>query len=426
MEIFTLQEQIKHLVVKSNKLIEAKYKLTLNEQRLILLLISLIKPEDEEFKKYLINLNDLKELLNIKTNNFNTVIKETIDNLITKLIVIKEEDGELRTAWLSQAKYFYNKGCVSLSFAPDLKPYLLQLKKHFTAYHLTNVFQFKSNYSIRIYELLLKEYNFHRRQKNLFIFKLSELKEQLGIKTIEYNQIVHFKSRILNPAYEELKEKSDLYFEYECIKTGRAITDIQFAILIKETKTETGNKKAIDDVINITPKIIREIKQGDDEITKKLKSWGTIKIDRIREKHSDEVLLNAFDYIDFEVEKKRKENKEPIKNLGAYFVKILPNAGEPFEFTKDYNEFIKRKEESAKQKAKQKEEQERQQKAEEIKRQQREEENNKINAKIEDLKLNYPEEWEAVEKEVRDKVSSELKPPTLDKEEKEIIKSNNK
>lgn len=46
----------------------------------------------------------------------------------------------------------------------------------------------------------------------------------------------------------------------------------------------------------------------------------------------------------------------------------------------------------------------------------------KISKKIEDLQLNSPEEWEAVEKEVGKRVNSELKPPKQDKEEKAIVK----
>ena len=397
------------IVVKSNKLIESKYKSTLNEQRIILLLISSIKPEDDEFQEYIINLNDLKKMLDITTNDFNRQIKETLDSLITKLIVIKEEDGDLRTSWLSQAKYFDNEGEVALSFAPRLKPHLLQLKSYFTAYELDKVIKFKGVYSIRIYELLVKDYNFYRKEKNVFIYSIADLKEKLGINKDEYSQIVEFKRRVLDSAQKELKEKSDLFFDYECIKTKRTITDIKFTI---KTKIKIVNKEIID----ITPSQIEEkIKSDGDEITKKLKSWGTIKIDEIRAKHSDEVILDAFKYIEFEILKKKKAGKESIRNLGAYFIKILPKAGSPFEFTKDYLDYVIKEEQIKNQKQ---EEENRRKEGERIK----EILDKKVSEKIEDLKKNSPEEWEEIEKEVRDKVSSEVKPPKQDKEEREFIK----
>ncbi len=37
--------------------------------------------------------------------------------------------------------------------------------------------------------------------------------------------------RVLNPAYKELKEKGDYYFEYELIKTGKKVISLNFQIL---------------------------------------------------------------------------------------------------------------------------------------------------------------------------------------------------
>jgi len=39
------------------------------------------------------------------------------------------------------------------------------------------------------------------------------------------------KKRSLNPAYKELKEKGDYYFEYELIKTGKKVISLNFQIL---------------------------------------------------------------------------------------------------------------------------------------------------------------------------------------------------
>ena len=44
------------LIRKSNFLIEASYKLSLVEQRIVMVLASMIKQEDDEFKKYLLKI----------------------------------------------------------------------------------------------------------------------------------------------------------------------------------------------------------------------------------------------------------------------------------------------------------------------------------------------------------------------------------
>ncbi len=38
------------VVTQSNKLVEAKFSLTIQEQRLVLVMISMISPEDKDFK----------------------------------------------------------------------------------------------------------------------------------------------------------------------------------------------------------------------------------------------------------------------------------------------------------------------------------------------------------------------------------------
>jgi len=45
-----------------------------------------------------------------------------------------------------------------------------------------------------------------------------------------YQVFSNFKKRVLNPAYKELKEKGDYYFEYELIKTGKKVISLNFQI----------------------------------------------------------------------------------------------------------------------------------------------------------------------------------------------------
>jgi len=53
-------------VTQSNDLITAQYKLSLNEQKIILCLISLIQPSDTDFKKYKLRVRDLIDILDTK------------------------------------------------------------------------------------------------------------------------------------------------------------------------------------------------------------------------------------------------------------------------------------------------------------------------------------------------------------------------
>ncbi len=51
-----------------------------------------------------------------------------------------------------------------------------------------------------------------------------------------YQVFSNFKKRVLNPAYKELKEKGDYYFEYELIKTGKKVISLNFQMCQKMGK----------------------------------------------------------------------------------------------------------------------------------------------------------------------------------------------
>ncbi|MDP2364071.1 MAG: replication initiation protein, partial [Ignavibacteria bacterium] len=141
------------LVVKSNFLIEASYKLSAPEQRVILFLVSMINPDDEEFREYVFPIKKFAEMAGLKHKQEYAQTEEITKSLIGRVFTIHSPTGKLQISWLSSAEYQDGKGAVSLKFDSKLKPFLLQLKERFTKYHIEQVMHLKSSYSIRIYEL---------------------------------------------------------------------------------------------------------------------------------------------------------------------------------------------------------------------------------------------------------------------------------
>ena len=136
----------KQLVVKSNYLIEASYKLTTQEQRIVLVLAAMVKPEDEDFQPYRVRVQDFNALLEVKNQAAYTEAKQITKKLLERVIIIKDliSNTELQIGWLSSAEYLEGSGYVELEFSPKLKPYLLNLKQRFTQYQLKNVIKLKS------------------------------------------------------------------------------------------------------------------------------------------------------------------------------------------------------------------------------------------------------------------------------------------
>ncbi|KZR59330.1 replication initiation protein [Bacillus badius] len=221
------------IVVKSNQLIEAKYKLSIREQKIILYLTSKIDVNDEEFKMYRLSIKNFCEMMGLKGSPKYTEIKDITDGLQKKLLKIKKDGKTYSVAWLSLVVYNENEGSIDMRFDPFLKPFLLQLKKEFTQFELKNVLNLKSGNSIRLYELLKQYLAIGERQ-----ISISELKEFMGIGKDGYKKYADFKRKVILVAEKEINEKTDITISFKEIKKSRSVVSLKFIIKSKKEAIE--------------------------------------------------------------------------------------------------------------------------------------------------------------------------------------------
>lgn len=148
---------VENYVVKSNKLIEAKGKMTALEQKIFATLISKITISDEDFRKYEFNIRQFIELSGSNETKIYNDIHTAARRLMNNIITVETEKTVVTTALISFVETPKGQGVVKITFHPFLKPYLLDLKERFTQYQLKNVLKLKGSHSIKIYELL-KQY----------------------------------------------------------------------------------------------------------------------------------------------------------------------------------------------------------------------------------------------------------------------------
>ncbi|MEQ6378628.1 replication initiation protein [Bacillaceae bacterium S4-13-56] len=246
-----------HLVTQSNDLVEARHThpLSAREQKIVLTFVSMIQPEDEDFQKYEMYIKDFHEMLGLEGREHYTQIKDIVKNLMSKVIEIPYPNGDYLLAnWTSSVKYKAGEGRIEFTFAPELKPYLLQLKRAFTSYRLSNILSLKSAYSIRLYELMKKWQHLGKWE-----ITLESLKEKLGISKGQYKQYGHLKSRIIVPSLQELNEKTDIQVTFKEIRKGRKVDKIEFAIKhlkdkeirLEEPKKENYDQELFEDLNDI-------------------------------------------------------------------------------------------------------------------------------------------------------------------------------
>lgn len=234
-----------YLVTKSNYFImNSSYDLSLEEQKLILTLASMVQPDDEDFKPYKFRINDFIELLGVETQTKYTEVPKITKNLMKKVFEVEENDTLVQTSWLSSATYKKGTGMVELEFSPKLKPYMLQLNTKFTRYKLANILTMKSKYSPRIYEIL--KCNEFKEQGYIEI-EVEELRKLLKVDNI-YPRYNDFKRKIIIQTQKELKKISDIDFDFEEIKTGRKVTSIKFFIKSNKKATALKQKNVINEI----------------------------------------------------------------------------------------------------------------------------------------------------------------------------------
>lgn len=301
----------KALVTKSNNLVEAHYHFSIWETRVFTKLVSLIHPGDEDFKKYRLQIKDLVSFFGVNDNDAYAKIKAVPENLLKKVVTIPyTENGEerfLKTGLIAQASIPKKKaGYIELSFHPDLKPYLLQLKRTFLSYDIRNVLKISSVYSIRIYELLKQYEKIGYRE-----FEIDTLKVMLGVSD-KYKLYGHFKSRIILKAQEDLATFTDICFVFSEIKKGRKVV----ALLFEINKNEQAKIEELPEAATPTP-LSEQVKMT-------LLSWGiqAKTLQRYTKEYSAEYLSQRVQYVQNQMTVKAKRG-EQIENLAAYFNTIV-------------------------------------------------------------------------------------------------------
>jgi plasmid replication initiation protein len=294
-EINTGDSNNTNLVTKSNMLIEANYKLGVVEQKIILCLASNIQPTDSDFKTYTLPIKEFHQLLGLKGSPKYSELRQITKELMQKVFEIRIGNKVAQVSWLSFVAYNETEGTIDIRFDPFLRPYLLQLKREFTSYRLENVVKLKSSYAIRIYELL-KQYEKLKERT----FLLIDLRKMLGAEDV-YPAYGNFKQRVLIPAQKELKQKTDISFEFEEVKVGRRVDKVRF--FINSKKKDSEEQLSLFENIKKTSEFSEQVKKmalkmGVNLSDKVLNDW---------QKHGQEKVLSLLEKIQY-----RKDIENPI------------------------------------------------------------------------------------------------------------------
>ena len=245
-----MKDLISGKVYKSNALAEAGYRLSIQEQRIILAALSKIGRDDvvTDEVMYSITASSIAKLTGQRVNDTYQELKEAAIRLKRRDIKLsKKPNGEgniklknrvLITGWVQTIAYIDSEGCVEIRFSKDILPYLSQLKEQFLSYNIESVAKFSSSYGIRLYELLAQWKTTGTRE-----IEISEFKKMLDIQD-KYTSIRNLKIRVLDPALKDINKHSDFWVKQTQRKAGRNVTHFIFNFGLKsEIKTKKSLQK---------------------------------------------------------------------------------------------------------------------------------------------------------------------------------------
>lgn len=217
------------IACKSNALTEASYKLSLQEQRFLLVCVSRIDSRvgaapPETQKTMTITAAEFHEAFpDMGRQNAEAKLKEAIDRLWDRSIIIKNAEKREEFRWVQyRAQYFKGEAKVEITFSDAIMPYLTQLKGQFTKVVVKNVSSLSSTYSIRIYELLQQF-----RSTGDRTIGIEDFRAMLGLDG-KYKTFKSLNQLLITPAIAELNEKSDLAVTVETVKKGRTVVALRF------------------------------------------------------------------------------------------------------------------------------------------------------------------------------------------------------
>jgi len=232
-------DQNKLIVTQANALARSAQEMTLQEKRLLLLIISQIRRSDKDFVLYRLPIITIQKYLGLSNKNVYSEMEIAVDRLMKRVVTIENEEGHWeKFQWISYCRYCSkgknnNETYLEVRLHDHLRPLLLNLQKHFGNVYLHQIAPMPSVNSIRIFEILYYS-AMYSEAKQKFLkpslrFQVDSIKERLGLKG-KYKNFAFFRRDILERAQRDCEQYTSLVFSWKEEKQGRRIAVLDFTV----------------------------------------------------------------------------------------------------------------------------------------------------------------------------------------------------
>jgi plasmid replication initiation protein len=222
----------------SNSLVRAAQSLKLSEKRIVSRAIA--KSDSKELRKLAaalapnagwkvrLSAEEYAETFDILRQNAYVQLKEGAEALLHRYVRTKEQtrrgEKERQYRWTSGNVYHHGEGWVELNFTPEVAPFLLGLRREFTAYKLKHTPALRSIYAWRLMELFAQF-----KGTGLVRIDFDDFCHVMEAPPSTVKDYAQLRRRVIEPAVKELQGKDGLDIEWEARKEGgRKVTSFEF------------------------------------------------------------------------------------------------------------------------------------------------------------------------------------------------------
>lgn len=258
-------------------------------------------------REYLISAKEI-ELITGRIWNYQQ-LRISTEMIGSRMFEIETADSYEQLWLFSKVKYIKGNGIFEIKINEEALPYFFDLKNNFTSMQLKSVLNCSSKYAKRFYALACQWRSVGKKR-----FEISELKKILGLINKkgeeQFTEITAFKKFVLEIAKKQINENTDIQFDYELMKKGRAYHWI---------------------TIHMNTQKFRQLEINFEKPLEMQKFAGKLRSYGFTEEQasiiSEKVKESEFDTLVSELNQKVRQNKLSFDNAIAYLVGVYQKKG---------------------------------------------------------------------------------------------------
>ena len=185
----------------------ARYDLSPVQKKLVAMVYSKVRLEDDDFQEYEFHRKDVARLLHRENDNDFVWMKPEFKRLLKQTAELPNEEdpaGWILSTFFTTIRYTPKTGLIHFQLAPKMKPYFLKLQREYTLVPLPYVMGLSGKYAIRLLELVMQWWSVvERAGKHTISVEVEDLRQAWGLGT-KYREMRDFKKTVVDRAVLEL------------------------------------------------------------------------------------------------------------------------------------------------------------------------------------------------------------------------------